>query len=644
MAVAPMKYITVVGPVEKFDEVMLHAIMNSPFHPENTLRSTAKISVLSSFDDENPYSDPLHRMLELKKQMGFSDIECDSTPFASLGKGALEKTEQFWKSLLDQFTELHEEQEQLSKLISDDKQILLTLEHIAGIDVHLEEFFDLKYAKFRFGRLRREIYDKFITHLDEEKDFFFMPTSIEKDFVYGMVLATRNASEKVDARFAALHFERIRISDRVSGTAEEARQTLQQEIESSEKRLADVTSQLENLKATKKEDFGSALTFLRQYNEAFEMRRFAARSHNSFFLMGWVAADDLDTFMHRFDAFPDVTCNAEDPSGSDEQPPVKLKNHAIFRPFEPYVSMYGLPSYNELDPTPLMAITYTILFGAMFGDVGQGIVLALFGFLLYKFRKMWMGKILVYTGISSTIFGFVYGSVFGYEDLLPYETFKVMEGDNTNRILIVTVLAGTILISVAMIFNIINGIRQKDWIKAFFSPNGIAGFVFYWAVIFCVLPLLGMGGNVVTIWYILLFVAVPLVLIYLKEPLGALAARHKNWKAEDGFGNYLLVSFFELLEVVLSFVTNTISFLRVGAFALNHAGMMMVVFLLAQGTGSSDNIIVVILGNLVVMAIEGLVVSIQVLRLEFYELFGRFYSGEGTPYEPLNRHHGNMKD
>ena len=297
--------------------------------------------------------------------------------------------------------------------------------------------------------------------------------------------------------------------------------------------------------------------------------------------------------------------------------------------------MYGLPNYNEVDPTPLMAITYTILFGAMFGDVGQGVMLGVVGYLMYKLKGMWLGRILVCAGVASVAFGFVYGSVFGYEDLLPYEGFKVMEGDNTNLILIIAVAVGAVLISVAMILNIVNGIRQKDFIKLFFAPNGVAGFIFYWAVIFCVLPLLGFGESVLTPWYLILFLGLPLLLIFLKEPLGKLVARRPDWMPEDGFLNYALENLFELIEVLLSYVTNTISFLRVGAFALSHAGMMMVVFLLAKGTGQSPNMVVVVLGNVVVMAIEGLLVGIQVLRLEFYELFGRFYSGEGTPYSPV---------
>ena len=97
----------------------------------------------------------------------------------------------------------------------------------------------------------------------------------------------------------------------------------------------------------------------------------------------------------------------------------------------------------------------------------------------------------------------------------------------------------------------------------------------------------------------------------------------------------IVENIFESIEVLLSYVTNTMSFLRVGAFVLVHAGMMMVVFVLAETAGPIAYWPIVVVGNVIVMVLEALLVAIQVLRLEYYELFSRFYSGEGRPYEPV---------
>jgi V/A-type H+-transporting ATPase subunit I len=103
----------------------------------------------------------------------------------------------------------------------------------------------------------------------------------------------------------------------------------------------------------------------------------------------------------------------------------------------------------------------------------------------------------------------------------------------------------------------------------------------------------------------------------------------------DGFGNFFTVTFFEMFEVLLSFISNTVSFLRVGGFVLVHAGMMSVVFTLAQMIDSGASIAVIIAGNALVMGIEGLIVGIQVLRLEYYEMFSRFYGASGDLFAPV---------
>ena len=101
-------------------------------------------------------------------------------------------------------------------------------------------------------------------------------------------------------------------------------------------------------------------------------------------------------------------------------------------------------------------------------------------------------------------------------------------------------------------------------------------------------------------------------------------------------GDYIIENFFELFEVILSYITNTLSFLRVGAFVLVHAVMMMVFFSLADMTGGGVfYVVIVVFGNAFVTLLEGLLVNIQVLRLEFYEMFSRFYIGEGVPFEPV---------
>ena len=295
--------------------------------------------------------------------------------------------------------------------------------------------------------------------------------------------------------------------------------------------------------------------------------------------------------------------------------------------------MYGLPSYNEIDPTPIVALTYILMFGIMFGDAGQGLVMAIGGFLLYKFKKVDLAAIIGMVGVSSTVFGLLYGSVFGFEDVIQ-KTVLIRPMDNIMTMLISAVAFGVVIIVMAMLVNLANAIKQKNVGKLLFSQNGIAGMLFYLAVIFGVVMML-FKRNVFTVVYNIIFIVIPLVLIMFQSPLSRLIEKKK--KLFDGSkGEFILENIFELFDIVLSFITNTISFVRVGAFALNHVGMMSVVFIFAKMASGATSTVVIIIGNIIVMGLEGLIVGIQVLRLEYYEMFSRYFEGGGKEFVKLS--------
>jgi V/A-type H+-transporting ATPase subunit I len=293
--------------------------------------------------------------------------------------------------------------------------------------------------------------------------------------------------------------------------------------------------------------------------------------------------------------------------------------------------MYGLPSYNEIDPGFFLAFTYTILFGMMYGDAGHGLVLIIVGILMYKLKGMWLGKILSCIGCSSVVFGLIYGSIFGFEDILPFG-FHVLEDGNTMTALYIAIGLGIVIILTCMALNMINGLKQKNVEKIFFSPNGIPGFMMFAYLGVAVLLTMYTDVNILTKPFILVFVGLPIALMFFKTPLVCLCTGQK-WKPES-VAMFIVESFFELFETFLSYISNVLSFLRVAAYAISHAGMMMVVFLLAETAAGGHNPVVLIIGNIIVIGLEGLLACIQALRLEFYEMFGRFYDDGGKPFKP----------
>jgi V/A-type H+-transporting ATPase subunit I len=158
-----------------------------------------------------------------------------------------------------------------------------------------------------------------------------------------------------------------------------------------------------------------------------------------------------------------------------------------------------------------------------------------------------------------------------------------------------------------------------------FSNNGLAGLIFYVGILAALAGKITGVVNLFVAPYIIFIIAVPILTIFLKDGLTRVV--HKTGKLlpeDEGIGSWILEGFFELFEIVLSFVTNTLSFLRVGGFIISHAGLMMVVMTLVEMTNGAGSIVTLIIGNAFVIALEGFIVGIQVLRLQFYELFSHY--------------------
>ncbi len=142
-----------------------------------------------------------------------------------------------------------------------------------------------------------------------------------------------------------------------------------------------------------------------------------------------------------------------------------------------------------------------------------------------------------------------------------------------------------------------------------------------------------MGKNIFTTPFILLAVVLPIILMFAANPLTKLLTGQEDWKPES-VGMFFVEGFFELFETFLAYLSNTLSFLRVGAFAISHAGMMMVVYLLSQGADGGYSIGGLIFGNIFITVLEAVLVCIQVMRLHYYEMFGRFYESGGVKFNP----------
>ena len=626
MSVVPMKMLTVAGPADSIDHVICTCLVNEQFHPVEATR-VANNDHLIPFEWSNPWQEPLGTVEQLLETM---EIPLEFQDFRSSDL-SMSGVKDYLKEVSAKLTEFTEQRAALQERIRSNTQDVKDLEKFLQLPSNLEDIYHLNYVRFRFGRMPRESYDSLAIKVSQINELILYPTQMGADFVYLVYVTPKNFAPKSDNLMSSLGFERMKLTSHILGTPGETAQMLEADNLRCQQELDVLEAQYSQWAAQERPPLLIAYSYIRFMYGAGEIKKFAVHTDDSsFMLCGWVPAKTLEQIRSKLSAFPDVMLSEDAPKTvKGEEPPVLLKNNFWGRLFQPFTEMYGLPAYNEFDPTFLMAVTYSILFGIMYGDVGQGLVLIALGVFLYKKKGMWLGGILGSVGIFSVIFGFVFGSFFGYEELIP--GFHVLEsGQNATRILVASAALGAVLIVMMMVINIINGIRQKDLKKIFFTNNSVAGLVFYLAVVVGAVATLLTGAKVFSAVYIIFLVVIPVLIMFCQEPLGKLVNKQKDWKPES-IGGFIAENFFEMFEVILSFVTNTVSFLRVGAYAICHAGMMLVVYTLA---GDPASPLVLVIGNIIVMGIEGLMVCIQVLRLEFYEMFGRFYESGGKKFTP----------
>lgn len=295
-------------------------------------------------------------------------------------------------------------------------------------------------------------------------------------------------------------------------------------------------------------------------------------------------------------------------SPPDKSPPLLLRHSRWIRPFETFVRALGMPGPHDADPTLLLAVAVPLLFGFMFGDVGHGLVFMLLGGLLL--RRWPMARLLVWGGASAVVFGLLYGSVFTNETWLPPLWLHPLEHPVT--VLAVSLGIGVGLLGSGLLLNVIQAWWQRDALGVSWLAE--MGLILIYAGLLSAFQVRAM------LWLALAGLALILVVAF---------ARERRVTA-------VFAALGELIERLFQLLINTLSFLRVGAFALAHAGLASAVMSLAVSTELTlVKVLILLLGNVLILTIEGLVVSIQTTRLILFEFFVRFLKGGGRVFQPI---------
>ena len=453
--------------------------------------------------------------------------------------------------------------------------------------------------------------------------------------------------DRLDAALRVVAFERISLDDLPDGSAEASHSALMDATQTetaAAARLAELSADSRQtlIDLGRRADLATLLLQAQTYFAA--AGRFVVIS-------GWIpetSAADMAraiTAVTAGRAIVDIQKPQDFPEAFAEalRIPILHRNPVFLRPFQLLVQMYGVPSYTEIQPTAFFAISFLLMFGVMFGDAGQGLVLFSAGYCLWRYMPRFLdyGVLLMECGAASTFFGVLYGSFFGIEGLLPVIWMEPIR--DLPRFMTMAIGFGVLLVSGGLALNIVNSWRAGDRASALVGPRGVSGAFMYWVIVALGARALMPQGIVLPGWLLLAMIAVPIALLILKRPIvrlfehgrppRAVAAHTPAWLGA-------LEGSVELVDTLFSYFANTISFVRVAAFAAVHAGVFIAMFALAETLsalrfGQPLSIATLVVGNVIMILLEGLTVSVQVLRLEYYEFFGKFFKGGGEMYRPL---------
>ncbi len=519
---------------------------------------------------------------------------------------------------------------------------LRQLEPVAGIDFDLGALHNSRYLFSMLGVIPLANLERLQTSLTRIP---FVLLTLRKDRQTAVVWLTgmQHNADVLGRAARSAYLNPLTLPEIHRGTPSEIIASLHTAIERVRRHISEQRAMMTQLQETRHQQLQALLWRVRMSRMLADAMAHFGKLRYTYLIVGWVRSASLQGLSQAIKEVARETVIEVLPAqrgGVKQDVPVSLSNPRALLPFQELVTTYAWPRYDELDPTVLLALTFPLLFGAMFGDVGHGLELALLGLLLSS-RKVkalaslaGLGRLITICGASAAVFGFLYGSVFGVETLLPALWMRPME--NIMQILYISVGAGIVLLSAGFLINISNAAVSHDWGRLLVDHNGIAGLALYWA-------LLGLAAGaflghlpVPSFAFIALAVIAGVVLTF-SEVLKRLIEGRRPL-IEGSRGAYGIQVFFEMFETLIAYLSNSLSYVRVGAFAVAHAGLSSMFFILAELVSPGHGLgywIMVVFGNLFIVGFEGLIVGIQTMRLEYYEFFSKFFTGGGTRYKPL---------
>lgn len=572
---------------------------------------------------------------ELRELVG--RLEAEAQPLIIEGRESLEKSRR-----------LREELGRVEELIS-------TMKLLKSFNVDPARFGKFRRFYCVFTVVESGAVDELIRSLPYAS---VMKVPMEKNLTALLIISLREDEDRVERVLRGFGAKPFTIPSDLPQNIEEAynillerKRAIEEELERAEGNIAKIRDQLGGRIVALREAVQVVTEVLQRLGAGGGLKRFKV-------IRGYVPAEFAEKFRAEFGEDYGVFLGHE--SGEEHEAPTLLNNRGIVKSFEKITALQGFPRSDEPDPTPYVTVFFSIFYGIMFADLGQGTILALFGLFMYRRvggdLKEW-AKLLTILGISSATAGFILGEAFGFKVYFPFPKPEVLHlvekhgesvGFNMKEVLKLiqfTLFLGIVHLTIGYVLSFRKALGHGEYVEAFGAKlPTIAMYIFGVLFALCFFGAGGDFGGLTTSENPVPYLGIPtkdlapivlagiiasILALVLGRPVGNILAG-REVKLVSSVGEGLL----EFLENVIHFMSNTLSYVRLTVLLLVHTALLLLLNASWNALGWSSLPILVI-GNIGIMALEGMLVFIQALRLHLYEFFTKFYEGGGTPFRKI---------
>lgn len=615
---------------------------------ENSLRTTASAS-------ENREREMFARLDQTRAFLGIDDSGVSIKEANLPGKNDFEEAEKIISSLDSLIKRDGAERENCKRLEESYKEASA----FSNLKQSYGELEHLSFLSLRVGKIDPEVFDELKFAVGQRA--VVVPLGDDKTRI--LAASSKKGRFALDTELKKFGFVQMEIPKDFKGIPDEVLVSLKKQRDEARTKIREIETERANFTETHKEKILRLLASFSLGAQLRDTENLLESTQLVYRLTGWIPLSDSADFMKKIDTLTSHRVSFrqyrpdEVPSvvAGNEKVPVRLTRSKFAGAFNRMIFSYGSPVYGTVDPTPFVAVFFTLLFGIMFGDAGQGLVFFIAGILMArnvikvggwnKFAPIFMG-----IGISSMVMGLLTGEFFANETLLePFERFVTgLFGEPRNQILPMmpqsdpnsvrrmfmffgfSIAVGFVINSAGILIGIVNSFARGKTGRALFGKGGLSGAIFFWYVVALAVRVAAFGHKVAL--YDWIVIGASLFFCSFGEVFTRLVDGERP-VMENGFGAAVIEAVVELLETVITYLSNSVSFLRVGAFALAHAVLGFIISTMMGLVGGVGALAIGIIGNAIVIVLEGMIVAIQAIRLQYYEFFSKFFGETGKEFK-----------